>query len=77
MDGRAELIRCPTLFTMAEDDPLGAGVPAFFEALTCPKNLVRFTAAQGAGDHCEMGNRSLLNRRSLDWLDGQFETSAR
>ena len=28
--------------------------------------------AEGAGAHCEMGNRSLLNRRVLDWLDEQF-----
>jgi hypothetical protein len=26
-------------------------------------------AAEGAGDHCEMTNRSLLNRTALDWLD--------
>ena len=27
------------------------------------------TDAEGAGDHCEMMNRSLLNRCALDWLD--------
>jgi hypothetical protein len=36
---------------------------------------VRFTTAEGAGGHCEMGNRSLLNARVLDWLDEQFGTS--
>ena len=30
---------------------------------------MRFTAAEGADGHCEMTNRSLLNRRVLDWLD--------
>jgi hypothetical protein len=40
--------------------------------LTCPKELMRFASAEGAGDHCEMMNRSLLNRRVLDWLDGVF-----
>jgi pimeloyl-ACP methyl ester carboxylesterase len=72
MDGRAELIRCPTLLTMAENDSLGAKAPSFLEALKCPKTLVRFSAAEGAGDHCEMQNRSLLNQRTLDWLDEQF-----
>jgi acetyl esterase/lipase len=72
MDGRAELIRCPTLVTMAEHDSLGARAPSFLEALTCPKTLLRFSAAEGAGDHCEMQNRSLLNQRTLDWLDEQF-----
>lgn len=72
MKGRAEHIACPTLITQAENDMLAAGAGAFFEALTCPKTLMRFTAAEGAGGHCEMGNRSLLNGRILDWLDEQF-----
>jgi alpha-beta hydrolase superfamily lysophospholipase len=72
MKGRAELIQCPTLITQAESDPLSAGAPAFFEALRCPKTLMRFTEQEGAGGHCEMGNRSLLNRRVLDWFDEQF-----
>jgi alpha-beta hydrolase superfamily lysophospholipase len=74
MDGRGDLIRCPTLITQAENDPLGASAPAFFEALRCPKDFIRFSAAEGAGDHCEMMNRSALNRRALDWLDGVFGT---
>jgi dienelactone hydrolase len=69
MEGRVEMIRCPTLLTMAESDPLAAGAPAFFEALRCPKQLIRFSAAEGAGEHCEMLNRSLLNRRVFDWLE--------
>ena len=73
MDGRAELIRCPTLLTWAENDPLAAGAQALFDALRCPKDLIRLTAAKGAGEHCEMGNRSLLNREVLDWLDTTLE----
>lgn len=72
MTGRAELIRCPTLITQAEGDILAAGASAFFEALRCPKTLLRFTAEEGADGHCEMQNRSLINRRALDWLDEQF-----
>ena len=67
---RAADIRCPTLLTAAENDALAKGVPAIYATLTCPKTLLRFTAAEGAGDHCEMLNRSLLNRRVFDWLDG-------
>lgn len=66
-------IRCPTLLTAAENDPLAAATEAFHEALTCPKALMRFTAAEGAGDHCEMTNRSLLNLRVLDWLDDTLD----
>lgn len=70
MDGRVEQIACPTLMTIAENDPLAAGTQAFFDQLRCPKALTRFSAAEGAGDHCEGANRSLLNRRVLDWIDG-------
>lgn len=62
-------IRCPVLFTRAENDRLATGVQSFFDAVTAPKTLLEFTAAEGAGDHCEMFNRSLVNRRVLDWLD--------
>jgi len=62
-------IRCPTLLTAAENDPLAAATKEFYDALTCDKTLLRFTAAEGAGEHCEMTNRSLVNQRVLDWLD--------
>lgn len=70
MDGRAGAIACPVLMTLAEHDGLSAGTQAFFDQLQSPtKTLLRFSAAEGAGMHCEMRNRSLLNRRVLDWLD--------
>lgn len=72
MRGHAERIQCPTLITQAENDVLAADTGFFFDALRCPKTLLRFTAAEGADGHCEMKNRSLLNRRVLDWLDEQF-----
>jgi hypothetical protein len=72
LEGRYGDIRCPTLLTMAEDDVLSQGAPAMLEKLSCPKALLKFTSAEGAGDHCEMQNRSLLNRRVFDWLDGVF-----
>jgi alpha-beta hydrolase superfamily lysophospholipase len=72
LDGRAELIRCPTLITQAEDDPLASSAQDLFDALRCPKTLVRFSSAEGAGTHCEMMNRSAVNRRGADWLDEIF-----
>ena len=68
-------IRCPTLLTAAELDPQAAATKLFHEALTCPKTLMTFTAAEGAGEHCEMANRSLLNQRVLDWLDDTLADS--
>jgi hypothetical protein len=69
LEGRAELIKCPTLLTLAEGDPLTASTQRVFDTLHCPKTLMRFTVAEGAGGHVEVANRSLLNRRVLDWLD--------
>ncbi len=66
---RVELIHCPVLLTRAENDPLAAAVGEFAAALP-NATVIDFTAAEGAGTHCEMMNRSLVNRRSLDWLDG-------
>lgn len=70
--GREADIRCPTLIALAEADPLAASAEALYEQLTCEKTLMSFTAEEAAADHCEMGNRSLLNTRVLDWLDGVF-----
>ena len=72
IEGRAADIRCPTLGTLAESDPLGAMAEKFLERLSCPTTLIRFSAAEGAGDHCEMQNRWLANQRILDWLDDVF-----
>jgi alpha-beta hydrolase superfamily lysophospholipase len=69
LEGRVGQIRCPTLLTAAENDPLSQGAEALLAELTCPKALLKFAAAEGAGDHCEMANRSLATMRMLDWLD--------
>lgn len=62
-------IRCPTFVACEEGDPLAAGAPGVYDALTCPKTLARFTAAEGAGGHCAMGARALFLQRMFDWLD--------
>lgn len=72
LEGRLGGISCPTLLTAAENDPIARGAEEVCEALTCQKTLLRFTAAEGAGEHCEMMNRSLVNRRVLDWLDDRL-----
>jgi alpha-beta hydrolase superfamily lysophospholipase len=53
LDGRAELIQCPTLITQAENDNLASDAEFLFDALRCPKTLLRFTAAEGAAGHCD------------------------
>lgn len=69
LTGRADDIRCPLLGTTTEGDPLSSGARAFIDRLSCPTTLLEFTVAEGAGGHCELQNRWLLNSRVLDWLD--------
>ena len=69
-DGVAEKIRCPTLVCDAESDLFFKGQPqALFDHLTCKKTMLRFTAAEGAGAHCEVGASRLAFARMFDWLD--------
>jgi hypothetical protein len=42
-----------------------------------PKELVRFTAAEGAGGHCECAARVLYHQRVFDWLDEVLEAPSR
>lgn len=69
LEGRIASICCPALITDAEGDARATSAARVHEALQAQKTLIRFTADEGAGGHCEMMNRSLLNRRVLDWLD--------
>ena len=62
-------IKCPTLVTQAESDPIAAYAQKLYDALTCPKTLMRFTDEEGAGDHCEGMARALFHQRAFDWLD--------
>ncbi len=64
-----ERIRCPTLVASGEGDPTSGGADALYEALRCPKERVRFTAAEGAAGHCVGWNRSRFDQRIFDWLD--------
>jgi alpha-beta hydrolase superfamily lysophospholipase len=78
--GRAEQITCPTWVCNAEDDDIGASAPELIAALNCPKTFVQFTSAEGAGDHCEQGARTLYHAKSFAWLDDLFhpeQTQAR
>lgn len=68
--GVAEKIRCPTLVCDAEDDLFFKGQPQqLYDHLTCKKTMMRFTTAEGAGSHCEVGASRLAFARIYDWLD--------
>ncbi|HUH72631.1 MAG TPA: alpha/beta hydrolase [Mycobacterium sp.] len=66
----ADQITCPTLVCDAENDQFLKGQPhMLYEALRCPKTLLTFTAAEGAGEHCHEGALTLFHQRMFDWLD--------
>ncbi|MBV8820993.1 MAG: alpha/beta hydrolase [Acidobacteriaceae bacterium] len=76
-DGIAEKISCPTLVLDAEEDMFFKGQPEeLYRHLTCPKKLIRFTAAEGAGAHCQVGAHRLAFARIYDWLDETFGLAA-
>jgi alpha-beta hydrolase superfamily lysophospholipase len=65
----AAQITCPVLVCSAEGDDISASAPQLVEALRCENQYIHFTAAEGAGDHCESGARALYHARSFEWLD--------
>jgi pimeloyl-ACP methyl ester carboxylesterase len=70
MEGVAQQITCPTLVCDAERDHFFAGQPKkLYDALSCPKTYLLFTADDAAEEHCHAGAALLLNQRVFDWLD--------
>jgi len=77
LEGVANKITCPTLVCDAEGDHFFAGQPKMlYEALTCPKTLLRFTADEGAEEHCQFGALLLSNHRVFEWLDTTLHVNA-
>jgi hypothetical protein len=75
LEGVAGGITAPMLITDPDGEQFWPGQSQrLYDALPGPKQLVRFTVAEGADRHCEPMARSLLEQRLLDWLD---ETLAR
>jgi hypothetical protein len=69
LDGVADKIRCPMLVTDPDNEQFWPGQSRrLYKALTCPKELVSFTAAEGADSHCEPKALGLRNQRIFDWL---------
>jgi pimeloyl-ACP methyl ester carboxylesterase len=75
LKGRETSITCPTFVCSAENDDLSASARQFYDALSCPKKFVQFTAADGAGEHCESGARTLFHQVAFDWLAGVLAES--
>jgi pimeloyl-ACP methyl ester carboxylesterase len=69
LSGGVGRIACPTLVTQAENDVRASQSQELYDALRCPKRLLTFSDAEGAGEHCESGAAALYDQRVLDWLD--------
>jgi X-Pro dipeptidyl-peptidase (S15 family) len=78
LEGVADKIRCPTLLCDPEGEQFWPGqAERLHDALTCPKQLVTFTAAEGASLHCEPLALALRSQRVFDWLDSHLGTRYR
>jgi hypothetical protein len=63
-------ITTPLLITDPDDQHFFPGQPQqLYDLLRGPKEIVRFTAREGAGGHCEPMARSLRDTRVFDWLE--------
>ena len=62
-------IECPMFISDPDDEQFWPGQSKeVYDALLCPKTIVRFTAEEGANWHCEPKARSLYDQRMFDWL---------
>jgi hypothetical protein len=67
--GLADRISCPTLALAGEGDFAGTGqLDVFAKALTVPVTTHEFTAAEGAGGHCEGLGQDRLDQFAYGWL---------
>ncbi|MEW6364694.1 MAG: prolyl oligopeptidase family serine peptidase [Acidobacteriota bacterium] len=70
LSGVVDRIACPMLITDPEGEQFWPGESqVLYDALRCPKTLIKFTAAEGAGSHCEPAAAGLREQRIFDWLD--------
>jgi pimeloyl-ACP methyl ester carboxylesterase len=70
MDGVAGQIQCPCLVLEADGDMFFRGQPRqIYDALQVPKEIVRFTAADGAENHCQSGALAYKDEVVFNWLD--------
>jgi dienelactone hydrolase len=70
MERIAGQIQCPCLVLEADGDMFFQGQPQqIYDALQVPKKIVRFTAADGAENHCQSGALSYKDEVVFNWLD--------
>lgn len=70
LEGVADKITCPTLIIDSEADHSFPGqAKPLYDALTCPKTWMLFTAEESAEEHCQIGAALISGERILNWLE--------
>ncbi len=78
MEGIAGQISCPCLVLDAEGDMFFQGQPQkIYDRLRVPKQLFKFTAQDGAENHCQSGAISYLHNVVFNWLDDTLKQEMR
>ncbi|WP_220377839.1 alpha/beta hydrolase family protein [Streptomyces inhibens] len=73
----AHQITTPLLITDPDGERFWPGASRrLYDALPGPKELVRFSEAEGAHLHCEPMGRALFEQRVFDWLDARLALGA-
>jgi hypothetical protein len=75
LEGHASDISCPTLVTEGEGD-FASQSSKLFDALTCEKQFHGFTAAEGAGGHCEGMGQLVWQEIVFSWLSIRLEAAS-
>jgi hypothetical protein len=74
----ADRITTALLITSPEGEQFWPGQSEQLAALTAGvSTIVRFTAVEGANEHCQPLARTLTAQRIFDWLDDRIEESGR
>ncbi|WP_167858477.1 alpha/beta hydrolase family protein [Methylobacterium nonmethylotrophicum] len=67
-------IKCACLVMEAESDIFFTGQPErVYDELEAPKTLVRFTAEDGAENHCQSGALSYKDEVVFNWIDATLK----
>ncbi|WP_051313588.1 alpha/beta hydrolase family protein [Sporocytophaga myxococcoides] len=70
LTGIAEKISCPVIITSPENESFWPGQSQqLYDMIRAPKQMIVFTATEGANFHCEPKARVLWEQRVLDSLD--------
>lgn len=70
LGGLASQIQCPTLVAdSTNDDNFPGQARQLYDALSCPKDYILFSEADGTQEHCQYGAKLYANGCIFNWLE--------